>query len=105
MICGEFGVNMLITRDNLLIHEFIGLEVEVVRCTDRKMKGVHGRIVDETANTFVVESKGRERAIPKKSCLFRFTLPNGENVDVDGGLITVSPVERPKKLAKYCRVI
>jgi len=95
----------MITRDNLLIHEFIGLEVEVVRCTDRKMEGVRGRIVDETANTLVVEGKGRERVVPKKACVFRFTLPSGERVDVDGRLIAVSPVERPKKLAKHCRVI
>jgi len=94
----------MIAKGNLLIHELISLDVEVARCTDRKMAGTHGKVVDETANTFVVKSGGRELTIPKKACVFRFTLPDGEKVDVDGGLIAMDPVERPKKLAKYCRL-
>lgn len=93
----------MISRGNLLVHEFIGLEAEVVRCTDRKAAGIRGMVVDETANTLVLASGGREKVIPKKACVFRFTLPNGEKVDVDGGLVALDPVERPKKLAKYCK--
>jgi ribonuclease P protein subunit POP4 len=95
----------MITKGNLLIHEFIGLNVEVVRCTDRKMNGLRGRVVDETKNTLVLESGGRERIIPKNACVFRFTLPGGEKVDVDGGLVSVDPVERAKKLAKHSKVV
>jgi len=94
----------MITAGNLLIHELIGLEAEVVRCTDRKMAGTRGKVVDETANTLVLAGAGREKVVPKKACAFRFTLPSGEKVDVDGGLIALNPVERPKRLAKYCRL-
>ena len=94
----------MITKGNLPIHELIGLEVEVVRCTDRKMAGTRGVVVDETANTLVLKGAGREFVVPKKACAFRFTLPSGEKADVDGGLIALNPVERPKRLAKHCRM-
>ncbi|MDD5317475.1 MAG: ribonuclease P protein component 1 [Candidatus ainarchaeum sp.] len=95
----------MITPDNVLIHELIGLEAEVVRCADRGMEGAKGKVVDETRNTLVMETGAKEKTVPKKPCLFRFTLPDGRKVEVEGKMIAFDPVERSKKLAQHCRVI
>lgn len=100
---GATGVLMAITRGNLPAHELIGLEVEVARSTDRKMVGMKGKVVDETRNTLVVESGGREKVLPKAACVFRFTLPGGEKAEAEGRMLAVAPEDRPKKLMKYCR--
>jgi len=36
--------------------------------------------------------------VPKVSSTFRFTVENGEKVDVEGQKITFRPHERPKKV-------
>jgi ribonuclease P protein subunit POP4 len=96
---------IVITAGNILIHEFIGLEAEVVRCSDRKAQGASGVVVDETRNTLVLESRGRERRFAKKACVFRFTLPDGGSALVRGETVAIDPVERPKKLAQHCKVV
>ena len=99
----------MITENNLLIHEMIGLRLEVLQSPDRKKQKMSGVVIDETKNTFVVriagdEKKVKEIVVPKNGCVFRFEV-NGKKVDVDGNLIAIDPVERPKKLAKHCKVI
>ena len=89
------------TARNIAAHELIGLGVEVARCTDRKMEGMRGIVVDETKNTLVIESRGKEATVPKRACVFRFTLPEGK-AEVDGRLIAVAPEDRTKKMMKHC---
>ncbi|MBI5051521.1 ribonuclease P protein subunit, partial [Candidatus Micrarchaeota archaeon] len=36
------------TKKNLLLHTFIGLLVEVIKSSDRKLIGVKGEVVSET---------------------------------------------------------
>ena len=98
----------MINAGNILVHEFIGLEAAVARCTDRSMEGQRGMVVDETKNTLVVETQAerggaRELVLPKTACVFRFSLPAGGTVDVDGRTVALDPVERAKRLAKACR--
>jgi len=94
----------MINAGNILVHEFIGLDVSVARCTDRSMEGKRGTVVDETKNTLVVEERGaRELVLPKAACVFRFSLPAGGTADVDGRVVALDPVERAKRLAKSCR--
>ncbi|MEM3690832.1 MAG: ribonuclease P protein component 1, partial [Candidatus Micrarchaeia archaeon] len=95
----------MIDRNNILIHELIGLEAEVLSSTCKNLAGMRGRVVNETKNTLEVE-KGRDvKVIPKKIAMFRFYLPNGEFADVDGKLIQHNPEDRPKKLLKYVRKV
>ncbi|VVC02975.1 Ribonuclease P protein component 1 [Candidatus Bilamarchaeum dharawalense] len=89
----------MITRKNLLYSTFIGLEVEIVNSSQRKLIGLHGKIVDETKNLIVVESAaGKELKIPKVSSTFRFTTEDNQKVDVIGKDIAFRPHERPKKV-------
>jgi ribonuclease P protein subunit POP4 len=95
----------MITRKNLLYSTFIGLPVEVVNSSQRKLIGLKGTVVNETKNLIVIEKKGelegegsKDVKVPKVSSTFRFTVENGEKVDVDGSKIAFRPHERPKKV-------
>jgi ribonuclease P protein subunit POP4 len=95
----------MITRKNLLYSTFIGLQVEIINGSQRKLVGLKGTIVDETKNLVVIETEagtsgapGKEIKIPKVSATFRFTTESGEKVDVEGKKIAFRPHERPKKV-------
>jgi len=79
-----------------LRHEWIGLRVEVVRSADPGLTGRGGVVVDETQKMLVLEEEGRVVKIPKALCVLRFTLPNGEKVEVDGRKTVMRPEERIK---------
>ena len=80
---------------NLRKHELIGLEVAIVGSPDPSLVGVRGLIVDETRNTIVVESAGREKRVPKQGTRFRFDVQGG--LEVDGVEILFRPEDRVKK--------
>ena len=89
----------MISKKNLLLSTFISLEVEVSNCSQRELVGLRGIVVDETKNLIVIEKEdGKTVNVPKVSATFRFTLENGEKVDVLGKKIAFRPHERPKKV-------
>jgi len=95
----------MIDRNNIMIHEFMGLEVEIAKSTCRNLIGKRGRVVNETRNTVEIEGKGGIKIIPKRSSTFRFLLPGGDSVDVEGRLIEYNPEDRPKRLMKCVKKV
>ena len=89
----------MITPRNLVRHELIGLKVEIRNSTDPTLKGVKGRVVDETYNMLIIETKTKRKEIkvPKRNCVFVFELPSGTKVKVDGKLLVGRPEDRIKK--------
>lgn len=87
----------MITKKNIMRHELIGLNVRIKESRDEKLKGIEGRIVDETMKTFVIESDGKERMIPKDRCIWEFEIPEGD-VAVEGSRLVCRPEDRTKKL-------
>lgn len=90
-----------ITKENLKGHEMIGLEVLVVKSSDGTRKGIEGKIVDETKETFRIfgnHGKGskKEFIVPKKESEFEFNL-NGEKVVIIGNEINKKPEDRVKE--------
>ena len=86
----------MITPQNLVKHELIGLEARVVECTNKASIGIRGMVVDETRNMLVIESGGKEKRLAKGQCVFSFRL--GEKwVRVDGRLLVARPEDRIKK--------
>lgn len=81
---------MAITPKNLPKHELIGLQVEVIESTDETLIGVKGEVLDETQSTLRIEDK----QVEKKNSIFRFKLPDGQEVKLDGKLIAKRPEER-----------
>ena len=84
---------MSITPDNLPRHELIGLEAEVIDSSDSSHIGRSGKVTDETASMLEIDGK----MVEKKSTVFLFKLPSGEEVELDGRLIEGDPVERLEK--------
>ena len=78
-----------------LAGELIGERVIVEWSSDKGLAGLDGRIVDETAGTFVLDTPSGEKRVPKKSCALFFP---GAGVLVEGKLIHCRPEERTKKL-------
>ena len=88
---------MPITPQNLVRHELIRLAVGIVKSTDPTQKGLKGKVIDETYKTLKIETKNGEKIIPKENCVFVFTLPNKQKVEVDGKLLVSRPEDRIKK--------
>jgi ribonuclease P protein subunit POP4 len=82
----------------ILHHELIGLEAEVLEDSNPSNVGVRGTVVDESLNTVVI-GDGRERRVAKKDAVFKFTL-NGEVVKVEGRALQGRPEDRVKKTIK-----
>ncbi|MCD6576347.1 MAG: ribonuclease P protein component 1 [Nanoarchaeota archaeon] len=93
----------MITPKNLIKHELIGLEAEVVKSKNKSLIGLKGKIVDETKNMLTIETKKGEKKIIKKECTLRIKL-NKEIVEVDGALLVGRPEKRIKKTIPKKRV-
>lgn len=94
---------MPITPQNIVRHELISLPMKIAKSTDPTLKGVTGKVIDETYNTIKIETKdGKEKIIPKNNTIFIFTLPNRLRVEVDGKVLIGRPEDRiKKKFAKW----
>ena len=86
-----------ITPRNILRHELIGLEVEVVDDSNPYNIGVSGRVVDETRNTLLIDDGVEERRIAKEYATFRFRLPDGTLVEVEGAKLVGRPEDRVRR--------
>ncbi|MBD3190561.1 MAG: ribonuclease P protein subunit [Candidatus Heimdallarchaeota archaeon] len=99
-----------ITAKNLHRHELIGLTVEIIDATDHQLIGLQGEVVNETKRTLTLgvtrngspspPSSAQRVTVLKKDCLFRFTLPSGELVDVSGEIINEKSEDRLKKIIR-----
>lgn len=75
--------------------EFIGLDVEILECKLNSLKGLYGKIIDETKNTFVIEYEGKRKIIPKAVSKFLFYYKDYWIV-IDGKLLLDRPWDRIK---------
>jgi len=92
----------MITPQDLVRHELIGLEVKVVKSANKQLEGLTGKVVDESRNMLRIETKKGEKSLVKEQCVFSFRLPSGERVRVDGSLLVSRPEDRiKKKLRKW----
>lgn len=84
--------------DKIVMAELIGLDVKIIKSTSRNLTGLKGTVIDETLKTFIIESGGKEKTVPKEQCVFRF-YKDGEH-DVDGRSLAYRPEDRIKKYWK-----
>ncbi len=80
---------------NILRHELIGLQCEVVRSSNKSQVGIKGLIEDETLKTLVIDGK----RVFKKGSVFSIKVA-GQSVDVDGDYLLSRPEDRIKKKIK-----
>ena len=85
--------------DRLVMDELIGLDVKIIKSTRRELIGLGGTVVDETLNTFLLESDSREKTVPKKLCVFEFSADGKKHI-IDGRDLVYRPEDRIKKYWK-----
>lgn len=88
---------MPISKENLLAHEWIGLQVTIDRSPDPSQRAISGRVLDETKNTLTIQTPTRRLVVPKSDTKLTATLPTGESLSVDGDLLRLRPEDRIKK--------
>ncbi len=77
-------------------HELIGLKTIVARSSNTLLVGTRGLIVDETRNTVKLSTREGVKMIPKGIAVFRFDLPDGSIVEVEGAKLVGRPENRMK---------
>ncbi len=83
----------MITKENLFIHELIGLEATVVKSNNEQTIGISGKIIDETKSMFFLNTKNGIKKIPKENTDWKFTFGKNESI-VNGNLLAKRPQER-----------
>lgn len=84
----------------IVLHELIGLSVAVIKSSDRKQIGIHGTVIDETKNTFLVRTDTGMKRIAKAITTFKFRRGRSSFV-VDGSEINFRSEERIEKGLKF----
>ena len=84
----------MISPQNVIRHELIGLDVLVVHASNPAQAGISGRIIDETRNMLIIAAERGVRRIPKRMSTFRITLPDGRMVEVNGSVLVMTPEKR-----------
>jgi ribonuclease P protein subunit POP4 len=94
---------MEISPKNLIHHEIIGLEAEIIDSTNPAQSGIKGKVIDETKNTLrILSNNGNIKIVPKSHTHLLFTIPAGRRyipeeqlkVKVDGNLLLSQPENR-----------
>ena len=88
---------MPITPENIIRHELIGLKVKIKDSPEKTQKGISGKVIDESYNTFKIETLKKEKTVIKGNSVFVFTLPDKTKVQVEGKLLISRPEDRIKK--------
>lgn len=84
------------TKRNIIRHELIGLQCEIVQSNNKSLVGIRGKIILETMKTLVIKTGIKPKRVQKKNTTFRLDI-NGEKVDVDGSELVARPEDRIKK--------
>lgn len=77
-------------------HELIGLQIEVVDAKNKDLIGIKGEVLNETKNTITLYQKGKNKTILKSQVTLNIKLGN-KIVRVKGTELTKRPEERIKK--------
>jgi ribonuclease P protein subunit POP4 len=83
----------MISLENIILHELIGLKTEIKESTNSQIVGINGLIVDETKQMFTIDSKHGVKMISKKDNTWEFSY-NNQKITLSGILLSKRPHER-----------
>lgn len=81
---------------DVIRHELIGLEAEIVKAKNPSLVGIKGKIIDETRNTITIRQEKKMKRILKEQAVFNIKVEN-RIIQLDGKLLVGRPEERIKK--------
>jgi len=93
----------LYNNKTIILHELIGAKVKVVKSSDWKQNGVDGTIIDETKNTFLIDTPKGIKRIIKNISTFAFEI-NRNIYIIDGKEINFRSYERTEKSLKFYKL-
>jgi ribonuclease P protein subunit POP4 len=86
----------MITPENVLRHELIGLKCTVISSSNSHQNGIEGKIVDETRKTILIETANGMKQIQKQDSVLRLKIPH-HTVEISGNDLIAKPEDRIKK--------
>jgi len=105
---------MPVTPASLVRHELVGLAVSVDAAANPDLLGIQGEVVLETTKTLGIAREGDSGAVdgdrdtgervshvPKDGTTFVFTLPSGEDVEVEGRRLVGRPARRTENTGAH----
>ena len=88
----------MITPDNVMAHEVIGLHAKVVESTDPAVVGLEGTIVFETRNTFSIRTGGATKQIAKMAAKKIELVTQSGACFISGSSMIARPEDRTSRL-------
>ena len=89
------GHGYTITKENICGHELIGLKAKVAGSTDAGRMEISGKVIDESKNVIVIETKRGVKKVPKAEAEFEFALGK-DRTRINGREICYRPEDRTK---------
>lgn len=83
----------MITKDNLMQHEFIGLNTEIATSSNPQFIGLNGTIINETKSMFTLKTSKGVKSIPKSNSVWSFNVNNNQ-LQLDGSKIQKRSFDR-----------
>jgi len=80
----------------MIRHELIGSEIKVISSKNQNLENVEGRIIDETRNMIIIDTKNGIKKIIKSQAKMEINL-KGRKIEIDGKELVGRPEERIKK--------
>ena len=88
----------MITRENILLHEIIGLNATIEQCSNRFLTNLSGRIILETKNMISIETSRGTKKIPKSVARrIKLDLNSGCSCYIPGSSLIGRPEDRISK--------
>ncbi len=83
----------MITPENIVLHEMIGLRTEIVNSTNNQIVGLKGTILNETKSMFVLDTENGIKSFSKKDNDWKFSIKN-HDVEINGKILCKRPEDR-----------
>jgi len=77
--------------------ELIGLQLEITESKNKSLKGMKGKIINETKNMLTIDTKYGIKKIIKSEVKMKLKTNNKE-FDVDGNILIGRPEDRVKRI-------
>tara|TARA_Y100000310_G_C20395065_1_gene674693 strand:- start:328 stop:606 length:279 start_codon:yes stop_codon:yes gene_type:complete len=91
---------MQIRARNVPRVEFVGLNIEITSSKNPSIKGMKGKIINETKNMFEIETEeGETKKLIKEQITFKTKIKN-KNFIIEGKVLKGKPEDRTKKIQK-----
>ena len=83
----------MITAENIVAHELIGLRTEIIESTNSQIIGLNGTIINETKSMITINTINGTKMIPKSNSSWKFLVENKEII-LNGSKIAKRPYDR-----------